>query len=82
LAPLRKRCGVARINILETKSETFSGLRLFPTPALTLPGPDEPPVETFALDTALYSRDVSFPAVLASEGAALAAEETPDFLPP
>jgi uncharacterized repeat protein (TIGR01451 family) len=68
--------GVARIDILESESETLSGLRLFPTPALPFPDgsteliqvPDEPPVETFALDTALYSRDALFPGALAEVG--------------
>ncbi len=52
--------GVAQINVLETETETLDGIRLFPTPALTFPD-DGPPVETFALDDVLYSRDALFP---------------------
>ncbi len=68
--------GVAQINILESESETLDGIRLLPTPALTFPDGsteptkvlDEPPVETFAPDTALYSRDAFFPGALAEVG--------------
>lgn len=60
--------GVAQINILETESETIDGVRLFPTPALAFPDPDGPPLETFALDTTLYSRDAFFPGALAELG--------------
>jgi len=68
--------GIAQVNILETESEALDGIRLFPTPALTFPegsteltkAPDGPPLETFALDTALYSRDAPFPTALAEVG--------------
>ncbi|GIK43268.1 MAG: hypothetical protein BroJett011_71010 [Chloroflexota bacterium] len=60
--------GIAQINVLATESETLDGIRLFPTPTLTFPDPDGPPVETFTLDTGLYSQDAYFPGALAEPG--------------
>jgi uncharacterized repeat protein (TIGR01451 family) len=60
--------GVAEIKILAAESETLSGVRLFPTPALYVSETEGTVVETFALDAALYATDAPFPGALTEVG--------------
>jgi PKD repeat protein len=60
--------GTPHIEILETDSQTHSGVVVYPKPALIRGGTDELPelVETFALDAATYNQDAFYPGQLAA----------------
>ncbi len=60
--------GIDKITILEQERETLTDIQLVPTPTLTYPQPDEPPVETFILDEILYGQDAFFPGSLTEVG--------------